>query len=218
MSHCSMPTSLQTIDGFQMFPVFELLDLRLSCSSDGTSSHDNHDPALLSPTSHKTDGRPLLLASTEGGGGDHQQLGVSSGGGGGYGSASQELFFSPSSPPSEHGMASAAAAREWLLLPPGHYGRKRPWLYLGTRAGTVLLASLIAFLLPEFELIVAFSGSLGASLLAFVVPGLLALRVYPSASSRERAAYVALIVFGVLGGGIGAAYALKAIVQGDSQC
>jgi hypothetical protein len=97
----------------------------------------------------------------------------------------------------------------------------KAWLWEGLRfvairVVVVGLSSLIAIVLPEFELVVALVGSLGASFLAFIIPGLLALKVLPQASSAV--AYIFLIVFGVMGGGFGAGIAIKDIVRKTSQC
>lgn len=153
------------------------------------------------------------------------------GGGGGSSSSKHDGYGALHSPPAllSFPPQPAAAApphhdqgpgrlHSWLLPPPGHYSRRRPLPYLGSRAAAVLLASLAAHLLPEFELVVAFVGGLGASLLAFVVPGLLALRCYPRAPPVRRAGFVGLVVFGVVGGGLGAGYALRDMVRGQSQC
>ncbi len=212
-----------------MYPVLELVDVRLSHhinnSRFSTTTTDLPSPDTASGG---TDGRPLLSApdadaDAGDGDGDHDG-GKGSCGSGNYGAL-------PSPPPShekgERGgsgssssssSSSSSRIRSWLLPGPTHYGRRRPLVYLGARLGVVLLASLLAFLLPEFELVVAFVGSLGASALAFVVPGLLAWRCYPRAARRQKAQFLGLVVFGVVGGGVGASYALRAMVGGESHC
>jgi hypothetical protein len=230
-----------------MFPVLELVDLRLSDEGhDNSSNSRSSNDDALSPSSTGsggTDGHPLLPPSArdEGdchGGRDgarhhyhhhHQQQQQQQQQ---QQSSSPSLFpvprnkahagftygaLLPSPPPTEKKLG-ASSIRDWLLPPPRHYSRRRPLLYLSTRAGAVLLASLVAFLLPEFELVVAFIGSLGASALAFVFPGVLAWQAYPRATVGGKVAFGGLVVFGVVGGGVGAGYALKAIIRGESQC
>lgn len=91
--------------------------------------------------------------------------------------------------------------------------------YVGLRVGMVFLVSAIAYVLPEFELLVALVGSIGASMLAFVIPGVLGWAMYgQSASALQKGRYVFLVLFGVVGGTIGASYALHDLVHGHSQC
>jgi hypothetical protein len=92
---------------------------------------------------------------------------------------------------------------------------------MALRAAVVALSSSIAYFLPQFELVVALVGSLGASMLAFVVPALLGLRVLLPHSRRpgaDVACYVGLLLFGVVGGGLGTYFALLALVTGRDQC
>lgn len=59
----------------------------------------------------------------------------------------------------------------------------------------------------------------GASFLAFVIPGLLALRSPGMADSAGKTVIcVLLILLGLVGGGIGASYSLLNLITGQSQC
>lgn len=59
----------------------------------------------------------------------------------------------------------------------------------------------------------------GASFLAFIIPGLLALRTPGMVRNHKDAiGYVLLMVVGLVGGGIGSSYSLKSLIRGDSQC
>ena len=222
--------------GFQLFPVLELVDVRLSEPASHRSGRYNLFPSFASSSSssspasdaHAGGRTPLLLGPERDADGDGEDHAVQP-------STSPAAAPPPRRqphPPKHDGYGAlqspqtqTAAAhtvgprhQSWLLPPPGHYSRRRPLVYLGSRAAAVLLAALVAHLLPEFELIVAFVGSLGASILAFVVPGLLALRCFPRASPGQRAGFVGLVVFGVAGGGIGAGYAVRDMIRGRSQC
>jgi len=157
-----------------MYPVFEMIDLRLLSSSE----------AGTSPLSSTSEASPLLAHD-------------------GYGA-----LHSPSSP-----AAAAAAATSTKEK------QRRAAIYVGVRVGVVLLASVVAYLLPEFELLVALVGSIGAGMLAFIVPGILGLAMYRgTATRREKGGYGCLIAFGVVGGGVGASYALHDLIYGQSQC
>lgn len=124
----------------------------------------------------------------------------------GYGA----LHFSPS-------LADAApAAAVGTAL-----GRRniRAATYLGVRVGVVLFTSIVAYLLPEFELLVALVGSIGAGMLAFIMPGILGWAMYKETATRkEKGRYGCLIAFGVVGGVIGAGHALHDLIYGQSQC
>ena len=120
-------------------------------------------------------------------------------------------LHSPSSP--------AAAAAAAATTTSKKQKQRRAAIYIGVRVGVVLLASVVAYLLPEFELLVALVGSIGAGMLAFTVPGILGLVMYgETATGRERGGYGCLIAFGVVGGGVGASYALHDLIYGQSQC
>src|SRR6056297_2788290 len=154
-------------DGFQMYPVFEMIDLRLF-------PNEGPDHASFSEVS------PLLTT------GDNHSLDIS------WESCGNDLR--------RHRMKMTAK-------------------YVGVRVGLVLTTSIIAYFVPEFELLVALIGSVGAGMLAFVVPGILGLVLYRnSALFYHKLSYISLIILGVVGGSIGAAYALHDLIQGHSQC
>ena len=159
-----------------MYPVFEMIDLRLLREED----------AGTSPLSSTSEASPLLAHD-------------------GYGA-----LHSPSSPATAAAAAGVASKKQ---------KQRRAAIYVGVRVGVVLLASVVAYLLPEFELLVALVGSIGAGMLAFIVPGILGLVMYGgTATRREKGGYGCLIAFGVVGGGIGASYALHDLIYGQSQC
>lgn len=59
----------------------------------------------------------------------------------------------------------------------------------------------------------------GASFLAFIIPGLLALRTPGMVKGPgDTMAYVLLMIVGLVGGGIGSSYSLKSLIRGESQC
>lgn len=154
-------------DGFQMYPVFEMIDLRLFPNEGpGHASFSEASPLLTSGNNHSLD------ISWESCGNDLRR----------------------------HRMKMTAK-------------------YVGVRVGLVLATSIIAYFVPEFELLVALIGSVGAGMLAFVMPGILGLVLYRnSAPFYHKLSYISLIILGVVGGSVGAAYALHDLIQGHSQC
>jgi len=96
-------------------------------------------------------------------------------------------------------------------------------LYYGSRVVIVGLASAIAILVPQFEYLMSLVGSLGASFLAFIAPGVLALRVLREPDQRsppllDAILYILLIVFGLVGGIIGTIASLSGLATHQDQC
>ena len=167
------------IDGFQMYPVYQMIDLRLLGEED----------AGTSPPFFSLEGSSFLAHD-------------------GYGALH--------SPPS---LTTAAAAAAAVSTTQRRRNNIRAATYVGVRMGVVLFSSVVAYLVPEFELLVALVGSIGAGMLAFIMPGVLGWTMYrETATRREKGGYGCLIAFGVVGGGIGAGYALHDLIYGQSQC